>query len=110
MGTIGSMTGASPTEPEFDELLDAALAEWPEHIEVGQGVIYDEGAGTFGELISTKDKIEDKLILNGRLDLIEINWAIFTVLHKASMAMNSISTKDIRIDMVKFFFERNKDR
>ena len=96
-------------EPEFEELFHAALAEWPDQIDVSEGVIHNEDGGRFDRLVSIKDAIEERLIFSQRLDLIEINWAIFTVLHKASMAMNKINTKDIRREMVKFFFERNKN-
>ena len=102
------MTKQLATKVNFDDLLDATLAEWPDEIDVSKGVIYDETGGTFNRLVSLKDEIEDKLISSNRLDLVEMNWALFTVLHKAAMASTTIRTRDIRREMIRFFFERNK--
>jgi hypothetical protein len=101
------MTKQSTTEANFDGLLDATLAEWPDEIDVTKGIIYDETGGRFDRLVSLKDQIENKLISSDRLDLAQMNWALFTVLHKAAMASNTIRTRDIRREMVRFFFDRS---
>jgi hypothetical protein len=65
------MTGKPATESDFDNLLDATLAEWPNRIDVSKGIIYDEGGGKFDRLVTLKDEIEDRLTLSARFDLVE---------------------------------------
>lgn len=92
----------------FDELLDAALEEWPDQIDVREGTLFDEGAGNFPALTAVKDRLEERFIAAGRDDLMDMNWAIFTSFHKSAMASTVVDKSLLRRQLVQYFFERNR--
>jgi hypothetical protein len=95
-------------DSEFLQSLERVLKEWPEVIDVADGVLYDENAGRFPSLIEIQYNIEDRLVDSDLAHLTEVNWALFTVVHKYALAAVKIRKQDIRTEMIKFIFDKNR--
>jgi hypothetical protein len=93
---------------EFDQALDEVLKEWPAIVDVSDGTVSSIDSGKFPELERIHYHIEDRLVDSGRPELTEVNWALFTVLHRQAMTTKNIALHDLRRELVRAYFERNR--
>jgi hypothetical protein len=96
------------SDREFLQSLERVLKEWPEVLDVTKGVIYDENAGRFPKLEELQYSIEDLFVDSNLAHLTEVNLALFTAMHKYALAAIKIRKQDIRTEMIKFIFDRNR--
>ncbi|MFZ6719367.1 hypothetical protein [Undibacterium sp. Ji49W] len=93
---------------KFNELFDEVISLWPETLDTSEKKHHKNGGANIPILTSTHEKIERKIFALDQNDLlIQVDWAIYTVLHQLARNQDSIVPKDIDREAVCAIFERN---
>jgi len=99
MGVVGDMM--------FYKLFQKIIVMWPSKIDVSKKMAYENGGVTIQNLIKIHDEVEKKILAFDDNLLCQVDWAIYTVLHKLAQVQHEILIKDVDVDMVKKVFEEN---
>lgn len=92
----------------FDESFEKVISLWPETLLVSDKVHHKNGGASIPKLTFVHDEIQNNIEgFDGNEMLIQMDWAIYTVLHQAARNQDEISPKNIDREKVRTIFERN---
>lgn len=89
-------------------LFESVLSLWPESLDVSHKILTSGGGVTIALLVLTHDLIRDKLLSSTEDDqIIQMDWAIFTVFHKMAKISDWVITAEIDKIEVFSIYDRN---
>lgn len=89
-------------------LFDEAISYWPEKIQIREKALFADGGAKIPALTAIHDEIEEKInnLKDGYL-LLQMDWAIYTVLHKEARICEELLTRNVDVDDVFRIFQVN---
>lgn len=79
------------------KLFQRAIVYWPKEFNVEEKKLHENGGATIPNLTKVHDTVEDEMLsANEDNDLMQMDWAIYTVLHQ--LARNVDLIRPIEVD------------
>lgn len=93
---------------EKEKLFESVIALWPKTLDVSEKILTQGGGVTMPLLVLAHDLIRNKLLSSTDEDqIIQMDWAIFTILHKMAKISDYIITAEIDKIAVFSIYDRN---
>ena len=90
------------------DLFEKAISYWPKEIIVNSKKLHENGGATIPKLTEIHNTIENQLLLDqGSSSLMQMDWAIYTVLHKLARSVDMIKPHEVDICEVDAIYSEN---
>jgi len=93
---------------DYKPIFLKALSFWPETIDVSERQIFDNGGAKYLSLVDVHDSVEEHISNESNTELLEMDWAIFTVLYRCAKYQNCIYPHSLNFESVLDVFFKNK--
>lgn len=92
----------------FDSLLEQVISLWPHSIVVADQILYENGGATILCLTKVHETVKEIIFsLDDNDMLIQMDWAIYTILHQEARNNALITPANVDKEKVRAIFYRN---
>ena len=94
-----------------DEIFQVAISLWPSEIDTTDKIIHENGGASIPYLTDVHNAVEEKVLgYEDNYFLRQMDWAIYTILHKAARELDLVCPNKInREDVFKVYRENIED-